>query len=122
MNRRWDVSPVFEWIKAHHVTGKYGEPGAHGHIGMPDEPGRQRWERAKARGWLSDEEAETIAMHLGIEPSDWWPGWYATALDVHMDASEAELAEWDAWRLSEWWERVERYSGAVAVTITEVAA
>jgi hypothetical protein len=53
------------------------QPVAHEIVGWPGIAGRQRWNRAIARGYFTDREAESVAMELcGGSPIVFWPDWY----------------------------------------------
>lgn len=45
-------------------------------IGWPGPTGRQRYHRARRRGYLTDVQAEKIGDELCGDPSRIWPGWY----------------------------------------------
>ena len=121
--RWWPMAPVIAWVDARPWVGQKGGGFACDHVGLTGESGREQWVRARRSGRLSDIQAEKIAAHIGIDPVEFWPGWYALALDIHMDASEAELAEWNDFVLAEWTERAEHlYTRLCAMTPAELAA
>lgn len=87
--RTYGVEEFDNWCKSH-VTGFANEAEPGGLSVVLSRADRQVCNRARRRGYFSEEMADRIAIALGTMPFEIWPGWYDIDLEVELDTESTD--------------------------------